>query len=78
MSSGLPTMTAEDAATFIRTAFGKEPWRKKVRGTMQTKTLINALMTAEMYVKHNNLGEIIKWAYEMRKADDLYRDRPWT
>ena len=70
-------MTAEEAASYIRTAFGKEPWRRKIRGTLQTKSLINALLVAERYVKHNNLQEIIRWANEMRRADDIYRRGPW-
>ena len=77
MSSGIPVMTAEEAASYIRTAFGKEPWRKKIRGTLQTKSLINALLVAERYVKHNNLGEIIRWAHEIKRADTMDYNNPW-
>ena len=72
MSSGIPVMTAEEAASYIRTAFGKEPWRRKIRGTLQTKNLINALMVAERYVKHNNLQEVLRWANEVNRGNDLY------
>ena len=71
-SNGQRIMRPEDAASYIRTAFGSEHWRGKVRRVMDVNALVRALWVAQKYARRDDLGGIIKWANEMGRADDLH------
>ena len=72
MKGGIVYMSPEDAASYIRTAFGKEGWRKKIRRTMYASNLVSALLVGQQACGSDRLGNVIKWAQEMRRADDIH------
>lgn len=67
-------MSPEEAASYIRIAFGYASWRKRERKAMDASMLATALCVGQQMCGSKRLGRIVKWAFEMRRADDLYRD----
>ena len=62
---GETILTVQEAAAIIRTAFGKEEWKQRARGSFEAATLVAALWVAQNDSGEERLGALIKWARRM-------------
>ena len=59
-------MTVFEAAGIIRTAFGKEDWKQRARGSMEAATLVAALWAAQNDSGKERLRDLIRWAWRLK------------
>ena len=62
-------LTAVEAATVIRTAFGKAGWQVRARNCFDAATLVAALWVAQNETGRDQMRELIRWAREMGARD---------
>ena len=63
---GEMVLTAQQAAAIIRTAFGKEEWKARARGSMEAATLVAALWVAQNDCGKERLRDLIGWAWRLK------------
>ena len=59
-------LTVHQAAAIIRTAFGKEDWKTRARGSMEAATLVAALWVAQNDSGKERLRDLIGWAWRLK------------
>ena len=59
-------LTVQQAAAIIRTAFGKEDWKQRARGSMEAATLVAAIWVAQNDSGKKRLRDLIGWAWRLR------------
>lgn len=59
-------LTVHQAAAIIRTAFGKEEWMVRARGSFEAATLVAALWVAQNDSGKERLRDLIGWARRMK------------
>ena len=62
----VPTLTPEDAAALIRTVFGSESWRVRMRNTVKAAEIVAALWVAREETGKERIGDLIRWAWRMK------------
>lgn len=62
----VPTLTPEDAAALIRTAFVSEGWRVRMRNTFKATEIVAALWVAREETGKERLGDLIWWARRLK------------
>jgi len=63
---GETILTVQQAAAIIRTAFGKEEWKARARGSMEAATLVAALWVAQNDSGKERLRDLIGWAWRLK------------
>jgi hypothetical protein len=63
---GETILTVREAAGIIRTAFGKEEWTIRARGSMEAATLVAALWVAQNESGKERLRDLIGWAWRLK------------
>ena len=63
---GETILTVQQAAAIIRTAFGKEDWKQRARGSMEAATLVAALWVAQNDSGKERLRDLIGWAWRVK------------
>ena len=59
-------LTVQQAAAIIRTAFGKDEWEQRARGSMEAATLVAALWVAQNDSGKERLRDLISWAWRLK------------
>ena len=59
-------LTVHQAAAIIRTAFGKEEWTIRARGSFEAATLVAALWVAQNDSGKERLRDLIGWAWRLK------------
>lgn len=59
-------LTVQQAAAIIRTAFGKEDWKQRARGSMEAAMLVAALWVAQNDSGKERLRDLIGWAWRLK------------
>ena len=59
-------LTVQQAAAIIRTAFGKEDWNQRARGSMEAATLVAAIWVAQNDSGKKRLRDLIGWAWRLK------------
>ena len=63
---GETILTVQQTAAIIRTAFGKEEWTIRARGSFEAATLVAALWVAQNDSGKERLRDLIRWAWRMK------------